>query len=81
MVDGLYHNTVWKSCVANSTEATQHRRAQSCRWTLLIIKAEQLWCPQQATLGPRQSCSRAKSETSLSSSVAAGIIALTLDAK
>ncbi|XP_036973954.1 proprotein convertase subtilisin/kexin type 5 isoform X2 [Acanthopagrus latus] len=35
---------------------------------------------ETATLGPRQSCSRAKSSTSLSSSVAAGIIALTLDA-
>ncbi|KAM6976267.1 proprotein convertase subtilisin/kexin type 5 [Tautogolabrus adspersus] len=32
------------------------------------------------TLGPHQSCSRAKSATSLSSSVAAGVIALTLEA-
>ncbi|XP_068561703.1 proprotein convertase subtilisin/kexin type 5 [Cebidichthys violaceus] len=32
------------------------------------------------TLGPQQSCSRAQSEASLSSSVAAGVIALTLEA-
>ncbi|XP_056289183.1 proprotein convertase subtilisin/kexin type 5 [Pseudoliparis swirei] len=35
---------------------------------------------ETVTLGPQQSCSRAASETSLSSSVAAGVIALTLEA-
>nr|XP_040052772.1 proprotein convertase subtilisin/kexin type 5 isoform X2 [Gasterosteus aculeatus aculeatus] len=35
---------------------------------------------EMVALGPRQSCSRAEPETSLSSSVAAGIIALTLEA-
>lgn len=35
----------------------------------------------QVILGPRQSCSRAPSGTSLAASVAAGVIALTLEAK
>lgn len=37
--------------------------------------------PQQVTLGPHQSCSRVESDTSLSAAMAAGVIALTLEAK
>lgn len=39
------------------------------------------WFPPQVIVGPQQSCSTAQSGTSLAASVAAGVIALTLEAK
>lgn len=37
--------------------------------------------PQQVTLGPRKTCTRVEADTSLAAAVAAGVIALTLEAK
>uniref|UniRef100_A0A671UGB0 Proprotein convertase subtilisin/kexin type 5a n=1 Tax=Sparus aurata TaxID=8175 RepID=A0A671UGB0_SPAAU len=72
--------TISVSSSSSTQRGSQPDYLEGCSSTLTTAYTDIHPKDFPATLGPRQSCSRAKSETSLSSSVAAGIIALTLDA-
>ncbi|KAM7368833.1 hypothetical protein PAMP_013140 [Pampus punctatissimus] len=76
-----YSNSIYTISISSSTRrGSQPDYLEQCSSTLATAytggETEEVM-----TLGPQQSCSRAKSGTSLSSSLAAGVIALTLDAK
>ncbi|XP_044031068.1 proprotein convertase subtilisin/kexin type 5 [Siniperca chuatsi] len=75
-----YGNSIYTISISSSTQSgSQPDYLEQCSSTLATAytggETEEM-----VTLGPQQSCSHAKSETSLSSSMAAGVIALTLDA-
>uniref|UniRef100_A0A8C4EMB5 Proprotein convertase subtilisin/kexin type 5a n=1 Tax=Dicentrarchus labrax TaxID=13489 RepID=A0A8C4EMB5_DICLA len=75
-----YSNSIYTISISSSTQrGSRPDYLEQCSSTLTTAytggETEEV-----VTLGPQQSCSRTKSETSLSSSMAAGVIALTLDA-
>ncbi|XP_039635568.1 proprotein convertase subtilisin/kexin type 5 [Perca fluviatilis] len=75
-----YSSSIYTISISSSTRrGSQPDYLEQCASTLATAytggEKEEM-----VTLGPQQSCSWAKSETSLSSSIAAGIIALTLEA-
>ncbi|XP_067430805.1 proprotein convertase subtilisin/kexin type 5 [Thunnus thynnus] len=75
-----YSNSIYTISISSSTRhGSQPDYLEQCSSTLATAytggETEEV-----VTLGPQQSCSRAKSGTSLSSSIAAGVIALTLEA-
>uniref|UniRef100_A0A4W6C5K8 Proprotein convertase subtilisin/kexin type 5a n=1 Tax=Lates calcarifer TaxID=8187 RepID=A0A4W6C5K8_LATCA len=75
-----YSNSIYTISISSSTQhGSQPDYLERCTSTLATTytggETEEM-----VTLGPQQSCSQAQPGTSLSSSIAAGVIALTLDA-
>uniref|UniRef100_A0A8C3AXM3 Proprotein convertase subtilisin/kexin type 5a n=1 Tax=Cyclopterus lumpus TaxID=8103 RepID=A0A8C3AXM3_CYCLU len=78
-----YCSSIYTVSIGSSTRrGSPPDYLEQCSSTLATLcgMSGEYWCPRQVTLGPQQSCSRAKSDTSISSSIATGIIALTLEA-
>uniref|UniRef100_A0A665V1W8 P/Homo B domain-containing protein n=1 Tax=Echeneis naucrates TaxID=173247 RepID=A0A665V1W8_ECHNA len=72
-----YSNSIYTISISSSTRrGSQPDYLEQCTSTLATAYTGM----ETVTLGPQQGCSQARSGTSLSSSIAAGVIALTLDA-
>uniref|UniRef100_A0A3Q4GEQ2 Proprotein convertase subtilisin/kexin type 5-like n=1 Tax=Neolamprologus brichardi TaxID=32507 RepID=A0A3Q4GEQ2_NEOBR len=76
-----YSNSIYTISISSSTQrGSQPDYLEPCPSTLATPLRENMSYDSMVTVGPQQSCSTAQSGTSLAASVAAGVIALTLEA-